>query len=75
LGFPTRQLLSCRVNGIEVIEGTSFYEMLTGKFVVEQINPSWLIFSEGFKKSWLKRVLKRSIDLLLSFIMLVLLAP
>lgn len=74
-GFPIRQLLQCRVDGIEVIEGTSFYEMLTGKLIVEKINPSWLIFSEGFRKSWLRRVLKRSGDLLLSIIMLVLLAP
>ena len=74
-GFPIRQLLNCRVDGIEVIEGTSFYEMLTGKFMVEQINPSWLIFSEGFRKSWLKRVLKRTTDLVLSLILLVLLGP
>jgi sugar transferase (PEP-CTERM system associated) len=74
-GFPTRQLLSCRVDGIEVIEGTSFYEMLTGKFMVEQINPSWLIFSEGFRKSWFKKILKRTCDLILSLTMILLLAP
>ena len=74
-GFPIRQLLSCRVDGIEVIEGTSFYEMLTGKLIVEKINPSWLIFSEGFRKSWLRKVLKRTGDLILSVIMLALLAP
>ncbi len=75
LGFPIRQLLDCRVDGIEVIEGSTFYEMLTGKFMVEQINPSWLIFSEGFRKSRFKRVLKRAWDLLLSLCMLILLAP
>ena len=74
-GFPIRQLLQCRVDGIEVIEGTSFYEMLTGKLLVEKINPSWLIFSEGFRKSWMRRVIKRTGDLLLSIIMLGLLAP
>ena len=74
-GFPIRQLLQCRVDGIEVIEGTSFYEMLTGKLIVEKINPSWLIFSEGFRKSWMRRVIKRTGDLLLSIIMLILLAP
>ena len=58
--FPIQQLLQCRVNGIDVLEGTSFYEMLTGKLIVEKINPSWLIFSEGFRKSWLRRKLKRS---------------
>ncbi|BBO72925.1 glycosyl transferase [Desulfosarcina widdelii] len=75
IGFPIRQLLQCRVDGIEVIEGTSFYEMLTGKLIVEKINPSWLIFSEGFRKSWMRRVIKRTGDLLLSIIMLILLAP
>jgi sugar transferase (PEP-CTERM system associated) len=74
-GFPIRQLLNCRVDGIEVIEGTSFYEMLTGKLIVEKINPSWLIFSEGFRKSWLRKILKRTGDLILSVIMLALLAP
>jgi sugar transferase (PEP-CTERM system associated) len=74
-GFPIRQLLNCRVDGIEVIEGISFYEMLTGKLIVEKINPSWLIFSDGFKKFWMRKVLKRTGDLILSVLMLVFLAP
>ena len=73
--FPAAELLKCRVNGIEVLEGTSFYEMLTGKLIVEQISPAWLIFSEGFHKSGTRRFLKRSTDLILSLIMLVLLLP
>jgi sugar transferase (PEP-CTERM system associated) len=73
--FPINELLKCRVNGIEVIEGNSFYEMLTGKLVVKAINPSWLIFSEGFRKSGIRRFLKRTVDLILSFIMLVVFLP
>jgi len=73
--FPTEELLRCRVEGIDVMEGNSFYEMLTGKLIVEQINPSWLIFSGGFKKSCTRRVLKRSTDLILSFGMLICLSP
>ena len=73
--FPLNELLKCRVNGIEVIEGNSFYEMLTGKLVVKAINPSWLIFSEGFRKSRTRRIMKRSADLLLSCIMLILFFP
>ena len=74
-GFPARQLLQCRIDGIEVIEGTSFFEMLTGKLIVEKINPSWLIFSEGFKKSWSRKLMKRTGDLIISTIMLILLTP
>ena len=73
--FPFNELLKCRVNGIEVIDGNSFYEMLTGKLVVKAINPSWLIFSEGFRKSRTRRFLKRSVDLILSFIMLAVFLP
>jgi sugar transferase (PEP-CTERM system associated) len=73
--FPINELLKCRVNGIEVIEGNSFYEMLTGKLVVKAINPSWLIFSEGFRKSFTRRFMKRSADLLLSLVLLIGLSP
>ncbi len=73
--FPTRELLNCRTDGIEILEGNSFYEMLTGKLIVGQINPAWLIFSDGFKKSFTRRFFKRVVDLILSFFMLLLLLP
>ncbi len=73
--LPTKELVKCRVNGIEIIEGASFYEMLTGKFIVEQLNPAWLIFSEGFYKSRTRRFLKRIMDLIVSTVFLILLSP
>jgi sugar transferase (PEP-CTERM system associated) len=73
--FPIKELLKCRINGIEVIDGNSFYEMLTGKLVVKALNPSWLIFSEGFRKSRTRRFLKRSVDLILAFIMIAVFLP
>jgi sugar transferase (PEP-CTERM system associated) len=73
--FPTKELLKCRVAGIDVIEGNSFYEMLTGKLIVKAINPSWLIFSEGFRTSRIRRVVKRSVDLILSFVGLIIFLP
>ena len=73
--FPLKALLDCRVGGIDVIDGNSFYEMLTGKLSVEQINPGWLIYSEGFRHSHLKRLLKRTIDIIISFAMILLLLP
>jgi len=73
--FPGEELLKCRVGGIDIIEGTSFYEMLTGKLIVEEINPAWLIFSTGFKKSKKKQLVKRIVDLLLSIVLLIILMP
>ncbi len=73
--LPVKELLRCRTAGIEIIEGTSFYEMLMGKLYVTQINPAWLIFSDGFKKSNFQRFMKRSGDLVLSAIFLIFLSP
>lgn len=73
--FPTNELLKCRVNGVQVVDGNSFYETLTGKLIVNAINPSWLIFSKGFQKSLTRRLMKRSADLLLSCMVLILFFP
>jgi sugar transferase (PEP-CTERM system associated) len=73
--FPTKELLNCRTAGLEVMEGSTFYEMLTGKLLVTKINPSWLIFSEGFRKSRLTTFIKRLEDIIISSVMLILLSP
>jgi sugar transferase (PEP-CTERM system associated) len=73
--FPAGELLNCRIDGIDILEGNSFYEMLTGKLIVGRINPGWLIFSDGFRKSFVRRFLKRVVDVILSFFMLLLLLP
>ena len=73
--FPTRELLDCRVAGIDIIEGNSFNEMLTGKLSVKDINPAWLIFSEGFQKPILRKFVKRMEDILFSLILLIVFSP
>ncbi|MBU0992211.1 MAG: TIGR03013 family PEP-CTERM/XrtA system glycosyltransferase [Proteobacteria bacterium] len=73
--FPTKELLDCRVAGIDIIEGNSFHEMLTGKLSVKDINPAWLIFSDGFKKPTLRKFIKRTEDILFSFLLLILCLP
>jgi sugar transferase (PEP-CTERM system associated) len=69
--FPIKELLKCRVDGIEIIEGNTFYEMLTGKLIVSLINPAWLIFSDGFRKSLGHRFLKRTTDLIFSTLLMI----
>jgi len=38
--FPDEELRKCKVSGINVIDGDSFYERITGKLLVKKINPS-----------------------------------
>ncbi len=73
--LPYKELLKCKTGGIKIIDGESFYERITGKLLVERINPSWIIFSDGFVKSKISRATKRLVGLFLSTLMLVVLSP
>jgi sugar transferase (PEP-CTERM system associated) len=73
--FPEDQLLSCKMRGIPVEDGIEFYEHLTGRLQVENLRPSALIFSDGFKKSKLTMWIKRVVGFSLSFVGLALLSP
>ena len=73
--FPAKELIKCRVEGIEILEGNTFYEMLTGKLIVKHINPAWLIFSEGFQQSISRKIVKRAMDLFFSALLLILVSP
>jgi sugar transferase (PEP-CTERM system associated) len=73
--LPCKQLMELRLRGVEIEDATSFFERISGKISVETMLPSWLIFSEGFKTSALRSLLKRTADLLLSSLVLILTTP
>jgi len=73
--LPINELLECRMRGLDVVEGETFYEHLTGKIIVEKIRPSWLIFHGGFCKSSFTLFLKRVIGIILSSTGLLISAP
>lgn len=73
--FPIQELIACKLDGVEVIDAPTFYERLTGKLLLEGMNPSWIIFSEGFKVGALQKLLKRSMDICCATIGIILLAP
>lgn len=73
--FPLRDVLKCKLNGIEVMDAPSFYELVHGKLMLESITPSWFIFSSGFRRSTIFSLSKRTIDILLSAVGLLLTIP
>ena len=73
--MPYNELLSCKTRGISIIDGEDFYERITGKLLVEKINPSWLIFSDGFVKSKVSTFTKRLVGFVLSSIMFIIFSP
>ncbi|MFB3926460.1 MAG: TIGR03013 family XrtA/PEP-CTERM system glycosyltransferase [Syntrophales bacterium] len=74
-GFPLEQLLDCRMRGIAVEDGIEFYEHLTGKLKIENLRPSFLIFSGGFRKSRFTTVFKKVSDFVLAGAALTVLLP
>jgi sugar transferase (PEP-CTERM system associated) len=64
-----------RLDGVAFDHLPSLYEKYTGKIAVENLRPSWLIFSDGFRKSHLLTVSKRALDIAASLTGLILGAP
>lgn len=67
---PLATLLQCKIHGIAIEHGVSFYERATGKILVERVDPSWLIFSEGFGLSRWRYLVKRIGDVVFSVVLL-----
>ncbi|MEK7871308.1 MAG: TIGR03013 family XrtA/PEP-CTERM system glycosyltransferase, partial [Nitrospirota bacterium] len=64
--LPVSDLLRYKFKGVAIEESETFYERLAGKILVENIKPSWFIFSSGFQGFKFLRFMKRAIDLFLS---------
>lgn len=73
--LPLSAVLECKFQGIEVEDWPGFYEKLTGKILVTDLRPSWLVFSDGFRKSPLTLAVKRGIDIFLALVGLLLFLP
>jgi sugar transferase (PEP-CTERM system associated) len=73
--LPVNELLQAKLSGICVEDATTTYERVTGKILIDDLRPSWLIFSDGFHVSRLTRLMKRTIDLSLALLLAVLAAP
>jgi sugar transferase (PEP-CTERM system associated) len=60
--LPVEVLLDCKQRGVAVTELAAFFEREAGNIMMDLTNPSWLVFSEGFNISPLRRRIKRTFD-------------
>jgi sugar transferase (PEP-CTERM system associated) len=66
--LPLNDLLRIKTTGVEVRDFSSFLERETGRVDLDSLNPSWLIFSDGFSagrrlSSWGKRLFDVAVSL------------
>jgi len=73
--LPMDKLLDMKLQGVTFDHLASVYEELTGKIAVENLRPSWLIFSSGFRKSRLVRSAKRGLDVAAAILGLIVAGP
>jgi sugar transferase (PEP-CTERM system associated) len=73
--LPLRGLLECRLNGIQITDLARFFERVHGRVPIESLKASWLIYGNGFRQNWLRRVVKRAFDITVAATLLVLLLP
>jgi sugar transferase (PEP-CTERM system associated) len=74
--LPLKDLLRIKTAGVHVNEFSSFLERETGRVDLDTVNPSWLIFSDGFSSGrMISSAAKRSFDILASLLLLALTAP
>ena len=74
--LPMDQLLDVRLSsGVMFDHLASVYEEYTGKIALENLRPSWLIFSAGFRKTKFRMAMKRTFDVVASVCGLILATP
>jgi sugar transferase (PEP-CTERM system associated) len=73
--FPIRELLECRLTGIDVTDLPTFLERETGRVRVDVLNPAWMIFGEGFRRDPVRLFSSRLLDVLSSLVILTLALP
>ncbi|HEX9172929.1 MAG TPA: TIGR03013 family XrtA/PEP-CTERM system glycosyltransferase [Telluria sp.] len=74
-GFPIKELLDCKLQGIKVTDAATFFERETCQIRVDSLQPSWLVFGGGFDQSFARTFMKRCFDLVCSIIILAVTFP
>jgi sugar transferase (PEP-CTERM system associated) len=72
---PVRELLNLKLAGVRVEEVHNCFERISGRIPLEHLSPSWLILSDGFRKSRISLAAKRLVDIFVSFAILILVSP
>jgi sugar transferase (PEP-CTERM system associated) len=73
--LPMEKLLDMRLAGVTFHHLASEYERYTGKIAIENLRPSWFIFSAGFNKTRAMAAVKRALDVAAAAFGLVAAAP
>jgi sugar transferase (PEP-CTERM system associated) len=75
VNIPIQQLLECKIRGVAVTQIARFFEREANQIKINYLQPSWLVFGDGFNQSVLRTIGKRVVDLAASLALLTLALP
>ena len=73
--LPIRQLMRLRVAGVRVEDAHTTMAALTGRIWLKIVQPSWFVFSGGFRRSNFSLMFKRICDVFLAMVGLMVALP
>ena len=73
--MPVRELLNLRLCGVIIENSSTLLERLSGKLQLDGLNPSTLIFTEGFRMNVPEQLFRRLLSLAVSFTALLICLP
>ena len=73
--LPFRKIMHSKLRGVDVLEATTYFEQETGCLLIENMQPSIFIYTQGFRMTSLMRSYKRLLDIIFSVIGLLLAVP
>ena len=74
-GMPLDDLLDCKMSGTTIMDLLEFHEREQGIISLDNVYPSWLVFSDGFAQGGLRELGKRLFDLVASMLLLLVAWP
>jgi sugar transferase (PEP-CTERM system associated) len=73
--YPDEELLKCKLSGIKIVDPVCFLEREQGKVNLEMMNPSWMIFSNGFGRNPIEVISARVFDVITSLLIFIIMSP
>lgn len=73
--LPMTELLDCKMSGVDIVDILQFFERETSKIKLDHLHPSYLLYSDGFQQGIMRQNIKRSFDVIISGLFLLVTWP
>ena len=74
-GMPLDSLLACKKEGFPIVQYLTFLEHEIRRVDIRRVDVSWLLYSSGFYFGTIDKALKRTLDVSVSVLLLLLFSP